>query len=687
VALNYPDNTIWYVYSSTTDGKDQAEGSAVAIRLQKREQPQTAKSYLLTCGHVVRGTTERKRVIHAWPPDVGYNRDQSRRLNVDTEFKDLPNGKPSEAELRNAADDWVILKFEDGQAIAGIDVVRSWTGDNEVSEDFRIWGYAGGELSFSEGKVIPTKTADIFPFRNAAQGVINLTGDGARPGISGGGVFSVANSQFAGLHRGRLDEALQVSAVSSLHIRHRLYELGYEPVTLPGTVHVENFTIYNRAVEVDRSRVGPNRPDAGAESDLTTGIERLDADYAHRAAGRRTPLSVVAMPLHNDDFNALKVALLDAFSTARDFEPAVRKATGGKSLQQIANGDDLKVIVERVIRRAADEAWLSALLDAAVAERSNDVELARLREEWQAGARFGTVAGGSINHFKALLLPGKLVLIDRQPLRDALAGLDLGGVRVLIVDGDAESGKTYSLQYISYLSEALGTFTLAPVDLERVTRNANNKVDAAGLGEAIASALLGRSGLKRAADLNDTTWIEKYCDWLKHKLSDGATRWLVIDSFRKVTVEQNAYDLVAALAMRTYRDLPALRLVLLSYGERQWLSARVVGAVEYEWIAQIDASHLVMFFSELYFDYSKRRGETIEHAVLAPKVIASVQRVLGGAPASGARRLETLGRTTWAEVETILRTPAGRADPARALADKVEQLLRTSQPPPPSPGQ
>jgi hypothetical protein len=264
VALSYPDNTIWYVRSSTIDGKEPAEGSAVAIRLQKREQPQTAKSYLLTCGHVVRGANDRKRVIHAWPPDVGYNPTQSRRLNIDTEFKDLPNGELSEAERRNAADDWVILKFEDGQAISGIDVVRRWAGDNVFSGHFRIWGYAGGDLSFSQGKVIPTKTADTFPFRDVAQGSINLTGDGARPGISGGGVFSVANGQFAGLHRGRLDVALQVSAVSSLHIWRRLYELGYEPVTLAG------------------AGTGPNGPDTGAKSDLTTGIEQLDADYAHR---------------------------------------------------------------------------------------------------------------------------------------------------------------------------------------------------------------------------------------------------------------------------------------------------------------------------------------------------------------------------------------------------------------------
>jgi hypothetical protein len=228
VALSYPDNTIWYVRSSTLNGNEEAEGSAVAIRLQKREQPQTAKSYLLTCGHVVRGTTERKRVIHAWPPDVGYNRDQSRRLDVDTEFKDL---QLSEAELRHAADDWVVLKFEDGKAISGIDVVQSWTDHYERSADFCIWGYAGGEQSFSRGKVIPTRTADTFPFCDVVQGVINLTGDGTRPGISGGGVFSVDDEQFVGLHRGRLDEALQVSAVSSLHIRQRLYELGYEPVS------------------------------------------------------------------------------------------------------------------------------------------------------------------------------------------------------------------------------------------------------------------------------------------------------------------------------------------------------------------------------------------------------------------------------------------------------------------------
>ncbi|WFT94420.1 hypothetical protein QA633_40230 [Bradyrhizobium barranii] len=230
MTLTYPDKTIWYVGSSAPNGEDEAEGSAVAVRLQMRGEPKTAKTYLLTCGHVVRGATDRKRVIRAWPPDVGYNNGQSRRVIVDTAFKSVPNGKLSEAELRNAADDWIILAFEDGEATAGIDVVRSWIGDNALLGDFRIWGYPGGEQSFSRGKVIPTQTAHTFPFRDAAQGIIDLTGDGARPGLSGGGVFSFVYTHFAGLHRGRLDDALRVSAVSALHVLGRLRELGYEPV-------------------------------------------------------------------------------------------------------------------------------------------------------------------------------------------------------------------------------------------------------------------------------------------------------------------------------------------------------------------------------------------------------------------------------------------------------------------------
>jgi branched-chain amino acid transport system substrate-binding protein len=232
VVLQYPANIIWYVRSETRNGEDPAEGSAVAIRLQKPGEPKVAKTYLLTCGHVVRGTRAQERRIRAWPPNVGHNDAQSRRLKVHTDIKELHAGCLTEAERRNAADDWVILDFEEGQSLAGIEVVRDWTGD-ELSGNFRIWGYPDGVKSFPRGVVIPTQTVDTFHLRHVEQGMIITTGTGTRFGISGGGVFGAADMKFAGIHHARSDPALQAYAVSSSYIRERLFALGYEPSASP----------------------------------------------------------------------------------------------------------------------------------------------------------------------------------------------------------------------------------------------------------------------------------------------------------------------------------------------------------------------------------------------------------------------------------------------------------------------
>jgi hypothetical protein len=227
VPLSYPENTIWYVRTSFDD-MELSEGSAVAARLQKRGEPKTAKTYLLTCAHAVRRASAKTSAIRAWPPDVGYNEKQAKDVEVDTTLKALPTSDPI-----NAADDWIILEIHDAQAAMAAPTVTKWAGD-VLSRNFRIWGYVGGESSFPQGKVLPTRTPNIFVFRDASNGTIHFNGQGTRFGISGGGVFGEVDVRFAGIHRARADDVLQVSAVSSSHIRRRLYELGYE-VAATGT--------------------------------------------------------------------------------------------------------------------------------------------------------------------------------------------------------------------------------------------------------------------------------------------------------------------------------------------------------------------------------------------------------------------------------------------------------------------
>jgi hypothetical protein len=367
----------------------------------------------------------------------------------------------------------------------------------------------------------------------------------------------------------------------------------------------------------------------------------------------------------------LKAALLDVFVRKTQFEALVRAARGVQSLDIVALGDALDEIAEKVINRAESESWLPALIETAWTMQPNHPGLTRIRQAWQVPA-----VAIPADHAKALLLPGKTVLINRQILREKLQTLQAAnGSRVLVVDGDSVSGKTYTLHYVSYLASAGRTFRHSYVDLERMPRTADNTIDAAKLAGAIAIRLVGEP-VPPPKDGNQLTWLDHFEVWLEQKLPKQQIHWLVIDNFRKVALEQSALELVADLAMRTYQTLDNLRLVLLSYGDREALQAQVVGCVEYEPIAAIGTKDVAGFFSQLYVLETLRRKEVPDPVVLAERVRESVRRVLENIPENGVRRLEALCRTAWIEADQILRPPAAPADPTELLIAAVTVLAQ-----------
>jgi hypothetical protein len=365
----------------------------------------------------------------------------------------------------------------------------------------------------------------------------------------------------------------------------------------------------------------------------------------------------------------LRDALLDVFNgTARFNELIVR--VRGVPLDIVATGNALDEIAMKVITRAESESWLSVLIETAWTMYPNHPGLTRIRQTWQVSVR-----AMPSDHAKALMMPGKTVLINRKDLRAAFASFRADdGSRVLVVDGDPLSGKTYTLHYVSYLATALKTIRPCYVDLERVPRTENNTINATRLGDAIGLQLLGET-FAPPKDLNILTWLDQYGLWLEQKLPDQPTCWLVIDNFRRVSLEESALDLVADLAMRTYRTLPSLRLVLLSYGDRDALQARVVGRVEYEPIGTIDTTEIIRFFSQLYREESVRRRENPDDPALIPRVRESVERVMVNIPRNGVRRLEALCRTAWIEADRVLSPPvAPEADPVEAMVNAVTRL-------------
>ena len=240
MSLPYPDNTVWYVEAASADGQDRACGSAVAVSVQALEAPTTPRTYLLTCGHVVRGrvpgaTAQESQAgfgpllpnIGVWGPDTGFALRQRVWALVANEIKNVRPGIVPEPERSNAAADWVLLRLDDAQASLAADAVREFAED--PSGELTILGYPGGADSFVRGKVIPTRGDDLS-FRDSYHGVVRLNGTETRSGMSGGGVFDEAGA-LVGIHRSRVDAVLQCHSVSIASIREQLHAAGYQLVT------------------------------------------------------------------------------------------------------------------------------------------------------------------------------------------------------------------------------------------------------------------------------------------------------------------------------------------------------------------------------------------------------------------------------------------------------------------------
>jgi hypothetical protein len=256
----YPLNTVWFIRATPTTGAPQ-EGSAVAIRLQRMAvQPDgsragdasTSRTYLVTCAHVLRESQGRRidgeiggqsssrfipdEGIRAWPPGVGLNAEQAKSVRVCKEFKFTGGDETGETDKKSLIKDWVVLEIVDDDAAQEPGIhEHEWMNDNSatvpkfgLSNRFCVIGYPGGAESLKKGISHPTKSS-LLALREVSQGLLVLNGDETRPGMSGGGVFAFPTllglplpwkrPLLAGIHRGRDNNTLQLSALSSELIR------------------------------------------------------------------------------------------------------------------------------------------------------------------------------------------------------------------------------------------------------------------------------------------------------------------------------------------------------------------------------------------------------------------------------------------------------------------------------------
>ncbi|CAN7532880.1 hypothetical protein LJR027_003553 [Terrabacter sp. LjRoot27] len=199
----------------------------------------------------------------------------------------------------------------------------------------------------------------------------------------------------------------------------------------------------------------------------------------------------------------------------------------------------------------------------------------------QQPAAAGAVAGAAATvaeavgaMFTAAVLWNDVPLIDRTDLRGHVKRmLGPGGRRALLVKGPTGAGKTYTRQFIRYVSEnALppnGTKArVSPVD---AARRAGSPIDVRELADTVARFVVGEPAPNFDPTAQPQTVVWLFKDWLVAEVAakgDLEDCWLVFDGFDPTTATAAALQLVMELAQSAAsRDLGPVRVIVLGYDD------------------------------------------------------------------------------------------------------------------------
>ncbi|MEU7281703.1 hypothetical protein AB0A69_23450 [Streptomyces sp. NPDC045431] len=260
--------------------------------------------------------------------------------------------------------------------------------------------------------------------------------------------------------------------------------------------------------------------------------------------------------------------------------------------------------------------------------------LERLREDRNVHA--------SQDSFRTLVLKnGTEAFIDRQNLRETLRRfVDDPEKSVLVVDGDPDSGRSYTYKLIRHVGQHSGfrpaRVTLSPAaTAARVLRRLAEFV-----GEPHAA---GPSPPDPAGRDDPLASLEDAVHWVVRRAATGEdTFWLVLDECDKLDATSDVWDLIGQLALAVYehaavRGEQAPRLVLLGYGPTmRQLPYDVRGSVCRDTARVADGADLRAFFDQYFHEAPPASvaalapGDSRESAVAA-LVDVAVEEVLRAA--------------------------------------------------------
>lgn len=338
----------------------------------------------------------------------------------------------------------------------------------------------------------------------------------------------------------------------------------------------------------------------------------------------------------------LAEAIFAAFPDWGAFDSLVHNGLGVEP-HRVAGRQTVRVAIDELIEWGRSHTALKKLIEAARMLNPDNDALAAIAEEL-AGLE-GTIPTAP-DPFEVCLI-GRQPFIDRARLRRFLKELTASnGSKVLQVEGEAESGKSYSWRLIQYVSrEVMPAKHAVPIDLQPEDTPTT-------LLQEILSRVGSPGEIPPPGGEAIGIWMRRVCGHTVREMRKALQQrevpecdqiWIVLD-FPQAGIAQQVRDVVYRLA-KEINDSHDFRLILLGFPERlRGLEPEPL----HEAIPPLDRLQLSSYFHDLRDQY----GKTAEPTVI-DRLLDGVLAYANGSGTGYTRKLNTAVAKT---VELLLET-------------------------------
>jgi hypothetical protein len=240
-----------------------------------------------------------------------------------------------------------------------------------------------------------------------------------------------------------------------------------------------------------------------------------------------------------------------------DFNLMLQAIAQAGIVNDVPAGASYNQVVSFVVGRAIEARWIRVMSTELLTRFPGRSDLKVVDD----GLAAEDIVPTATEPFNEVLLEGDRPFVNRRPLRNALLRLvDPAGDRVLLVEGEPKSGKTFSYYLLNHAAPRRG-FMVHKFDMSRAPGPRALAEDVLGRLLGIVPPLVDQ-GLESAE-----RWAEKLSDSIATEVLRLATpRIFVFDSFPDMTLPPGTLSLISRIATYADQELQGvLRVVLVRF--------------------------------------------------------------------------------------------------------------------------